>query len=57
MIQVTFKSIADAIGACDSILLRHVVDFFMDIHQQHEHRNKLLNFENYYSEVERLLHV
>lgn len=57
MTQVTFKSIGEAVNAGDSILLRQVVDFFMDIYNQNEHRNTLKNYRDYYLEVERLLQV
>lgn len=57
MIEVTFKTIADAINLNDSISLRHIVDFFMDIYNQNDHRNKLIKFQNYYREVETLLQV
>lgn len=57
LIEVTFKSMIEAFKVNDSILLRHIVEFFLDIKKQNEDSNKLFNYENYDKEVEKLLHV
>lgn len=57
LIEVTFKSMIEAFKVNDSILLRHIVEFFLDIKKQNEDSNRLFNYENYDKEVEKLLYV
>lgn len=55
--EVTFRSVIDAFKARDAVLLRHVVEFFLDMWQQNNHTDTLLNFNNYDGQVLILLQV
>ncbi|KAF5306252.1 hypothetical protein FQA39_LY08950 [Lamprigera yunnana] len=55
LIEVTFKSLIEAFKARDPILLRHVVEFFLDMWNENNHSQILLNFNNYDSEIDNLI--
>ncbi|KRT84391.1 hypothetical protein AMK59_1149 [Oryctes borbonicus] len=53
--EVTFKSMIEAFKAKNSILLRHIIEFFLDIKMQDGRRNFIMLYEQYDMEVSRLL--
>ncbi|KAK4873864.1 hypothetical protein RN001_013224 [Aquatica leii] len=55
LIGVTFKSLIEAFKARDSILLRHIVEFFLDMWDHNNHGGVLQNFDNYDSEIDNLI--
>lgn len=57
LIQVMFKSMIEAFSASDSILLRHVVEFFLDVLKQSAQAQIVASYQNYEIDVENLLNV
>lgn len=57
LVEVTFKSITEAYKEKNSILLRHVVEFFLDIKKQNGQSHCITNYEHYATEVAKLLDV
>lgn len=57
LIQVTFKSMIEAFSACDSILLRHIVEFFLDVLKQSVQAQIVATYQNYESDIRSLLDV
>lgn len=55
--EMTFKSMVDAFRARDALLLRHTVEFFLDVKKQSPHTEAITNFSTYDNEVEKLLDV
>ncbi|XP_018319002.1 uncharacterized protein LOC108732610 isoform X2 [Agrilus planipennis] len=55
LMEVTFKSLTEAYKARDPILLRHVVEFFLDVSQQGNHMDVILSYENFAIETEKLM--
>ncbi|GJQ81759.1 hypothetical protein Trydic_g306 [Trypoxylus dichotomus] len=53
--EVTFKSMIEAFKARNSILLRHIIEFFLDIKMQDGRRNFIMHYEQCDSEVLKLL--
>lgn len=57
LIKVTFKTMIEAFKACDSILLRHIVEFFLDVLKQGSQAEIIASYQHYNAEVEKLLEV
>ncbi|KAF5292722.1 hypothetical protein FQR65_LT11190 [Abscondita terminalis] len=55
LIEVTFKSLIEAFKARDSILLRHVVEFFLDMWDQNNYVKVLQNYTDYDKEIDNLI--
>lgn len=55
--EVTFKSMTEAFKAKNSILLRHIIEFFLDIKMHDGRKNFIMHFERCDVEVEKLLNV
>ncbi|XP_058800070.1 protein CIP2A homolog [Phymastichus coffea] len=52
---VTFTNIIPTLKNQDPLLLRHIVDFFDDIRQNERFRSVLLEYPNYFKDVENIL--
>lgn len=57
LMAVSFKSSVDAFKLRDSMLLRHIIEFFLDMWKQGAHQEALLRYTDYDSEIEKLLNV
>ncbi|KAB0793288.1 hypothetical protein PPYR_12908 [Photinus pyralis] len=55
LVEVTFRSLTEAFKARDSILLRHIVEFFLDVWDQRRHGDVLNDFSTYDEEFEKIL--
>lgn len=55
--EVTFKSVIEAFRAKDPLLLRHTVEFFLDVKKHNPNSEAITNYGAYDLEVERLLDV
>lgn len=56
-IVATFESVASALKNRDVVLLRHVVDFFIDVKNQQKQRAAFAEFEHYRPNIEKLIGV
>ena len=54
-VTMMFGSLETALKDRDILLLRHIVDFFDDIRQNEHSKSILLNYENYPTNVEKIL--
>lgn len=57
LIKVTFKTMIEAFKASDSILLRHIVEFFLDVLKQGSQADVIASYQYYDQEIEKLLNV
>lgn len=57
LIEVTFKSTTEAFKVQDARLLRHIVEFFLDVWNQSDNISALEKFTQYDVEVKKLLQV
>lgn len=57
LIKVTFKSMIEAFKASDSILLRQIVEFFLDVLKQGSQAEIISSYQYYDREVEKLVEV
>lgn len=57
LIKVTFKTMIEAFKASDSILLRHIVEFFLDVLNQGSQAEIIASYQYYDQELEHLLEV
>lgn len=57
LIKVTFKTMVEAFNTSDSILLKHIVEFFLDVMKQGSQAEIVAGYRSYDVEVEKLLDV
>lgn len=55
--EVTFKSMIEAFRTKNAILLRHIIEFFLDIKLQDGRKNFIVHYEQCDTEVSKLLDV
>lgn len=57
LVETTFRSIGEAIKEKNTIMLHHVVSFFLDVKEQSEKSEYIANYQGYDVEIQKLLDV
>lgn len=57
LVQVTFRTLIEAFKSREVILLRHVIEFFLDVKKQNPHNEGIRKFDSYDVEVDKIIEV